>query len=266
MKSPAYSVVVPVFNEIAALPKLVAELTETMESLGRDYECIFVDDGSTDGTGDLLDALERESGLHLRSVHFRTNLGQGAALYTGLREALGPVVITMDGDGQSCPADIPALLEALEDGSSDLICGVRKSRQDSLLRRWMSKLANAVRSKLLADGTRDSGCALKVMRREVVPSLLPLKTLYSFIPALAIAAGFRVAERPVSHRRRVGGQSSYGLRAFLWWPLIDMLGVRWYQGRRVRDAAVRDELRYRPENPTGSPRRASLPVSRSIGL
>ena len=137
----------------------------------------------------------------------------------------------MDGDGQNAPADIPVLLQHLE--QADLVCGIRAERNDSTLRRWMSRLANRVRGRLLGDGMLDSGCALKVMRREVVSALVPIRTLYSFIPALAVAAGFRVAEVPVHHRSRNGGRSNYGLRAFVLMPLVDMLGLLWFRRRCI---------------------------------
>jgi glycosyltransferase involved in cell wall biosynthesis len=208
-----------------------------MEGLGSEYECIVVDDGSTDGTAAWLDALAAQPASRLRPIHLPRNRGQGAALWVGLRRARGAVVITLDGDGQNCPSDIPDLLEALGRDAQDLVCGVRADRQDGLGRRWMSRLANGVRARVLGDGMRDSGCGLKVMRRDVVPFLLPLRTLYSFIPALAVAAGFRVGEQAVRHRPRDGGRSSYGLRAFLWRPFVDMLGVRWYQTRCALRAA-----------------------------
>jgi dolichol-phosphate mannosyltransferase len=150
-----------------------------------------------------------------------------------MNEARGDVLVTLDGDGQNCPSDIPALLAVLDHDRLDLVCGIRHERQDSALRRWMSRLANRVRARLLGDGVRDSGCGLKVMRRAVVPALPPLRTLYSFIPALAVGAGFAVGEHPVAHRPRNGGHSNYGLRTFFWRPFVDMLGVAWYQRRSV---------------------------------
>ena len=138
-------------------------------------------------------------------------------------------VVTLDGDGQNYPGDIPRLFELLE--SSELVCGIRAERKDSWLRRSMSRLANGVRGWLLRDGVSDAGCALKVMRREVVFSLIPLKTLYSFIPAMAAAAGFRIVEAPVQHRQRHGGKTSYGLLVFLWRPLVDLMGLAWYRRR-----------------------------------
>jgi dolichol-phosphate mannosyltransferase len=230
--APRYSVVVPVFNEAAALPTVVAGVRDVMRSLDAAYECILVDDGSTDGSGPLIDALVARD-RSFRCIRFERNRGQAAALYAGLHQARGEIVIVLDGDGQNCPEDIPALVAMLKREDLDLVCGIRVSRRDSAARRLMSRVANAVRSRFLRDHVHDSGCALKVMRRPVVATLPPIRTLYSFIPAFAHAAGFRVGECPVGHRPRLGGQSSYGVRAFLWRPLIDMLGVRWYQARLV---------------------------------
>jgi hypothetical protein len=135
------------------------------------------------------------------------------------------------------------------------------------MRRWMSRLANGVRARFLGDGVRDSGCGLKVMRRAVVPALLPLRTLYSFVPALAVAAGFRVGEQVVQHRPRDGGRSSYGLRAFFWRPFVDMLGVRWYQGRctlRAGDAVGLTSPPLEPAAPLAKARPTDLLDSPSV--
>jgi len=249
MNRVAYSVVVPVFNEAEALAKLAAEIIDVMDSLGGRYECTFVDDGSTDATAELLKELVSRPGSAIRCIRFTSNRGQGAALYTGLCQARGELIITLDGDGQNCPADIPLLIDELERRQVDLICGFRRERHDSALRKVMSRLANAVRSRFLKDTVRDAGCALRVMRRSVLPALLPLKTLYSFLPALVVAGGFRVGEYPVRHRARHGGASSYGLRAFMWRPFIDMLGVKWYQMRCVLPPPVH----VVDEGPTADP-------------
>lgn len=243
-RAPFFSVVIPFYNEEAAISDLLTEVLDVMEAIGRPFECLCVDDGSSDGTPETLRSLAERPGSPVRMIQFPENRGQGAALYRGLQEAAGEVVVTLDGDGQNHPGDIPRLSELLE--SSDLVCGIRADRKDSWLRRSMSWLANNVRGWLLQDGVSDAGCALKVMRREVVYSLIPLKTLYSFIPAMAAAAGFRVVETPVRHRARHGGRTSYGLLVFLWRPLVDLIGLAWYRRRCTltpddcRSAAARD--------------------------
>jgi hypothetical protein len=142
------------------------------------------------------------------------------------------LIATLDGDGQNVPADLPDLRAQLE--NCDLVVGWRAQRNDTALRRAMSRVANAVRGRFLGDRLHDSGCALKVMRREVVGSLLPIKSLYSFIPAMAVAAGFRVRELPVRHRERRHGRSSYGLGVMWWRPCMDMLALKWVLTRRIR--------------------------------
>jgi glycosyltransferase involved in cell wall biosynthesis len=227
---PDLAVVVPFYDEEANVRAVIEELRAALEALGRRFEIVAVDDGSTDRTGEILSTLARED-QRLRVLRWSPNRGQAAALLWGLREACAPILVTMDGDGQNDPAGIATLLAALP--GVDMVVGIRVARRDSWLRRAMSRVANAVRGRILGDRLRDGGCALKVMRREVVDAFLPIRTLYSFMPALAVAAGFRLAERAVPHRPRRGGRSSYGLRQFLWRPLLDLLGVLWFVRRRI---------------------------------
>jgi dolichol-phosphate mannosyltransferase len=222
-------VVIPFYNEEQCAAFVLDEVRAVLAALGLEFEVIAVDDGSRDGTARVL-AAAAGGDARVRILSWEPNRGQAAALYRGLRHAAAPVIVTMDGDGQSDPAEIPALLAELP--RADMVVGIRAARRDSALRRGMSRLANAVRGRLLGDRMRDSGCALKVLRREVVESFIPIRTLYSFMPALAVAAGFRVAQREVRHRPRRGGTSSYGLRQFLWRPLLDLLGVWWFTRRR----------------------------------
>jgi dolichol-phosphate mannosyltransferase len=162
--------------------------------------------------------------------HFRSNNGQAAALFFGMKQATGEVLVTLDGDGQNDPADIPRLLAALRD--CDMVAGIRARRHDSWLRLAMSRLANSIRSRFLGDGLRDTGCALKAFRREVVEAFIPIRTLYSFMGAMAVAAGFRLRQLEVAHRPRTRGESNYGFSVFWWKPLIDMLGLFWFSRRR----------------------------------
>jgi len=226
--TPQYSVVVPFFNEAANAAALLFEIEGVMQRIGATYEVILVNDGSTDATATILaDYASRHPGFQL--LELARNRGQAVALYAGLRAASAPIVITMDGDGQNDPHDIPLLLRGLP--AADMVVGVRVDRHDGLARRAMSRVANRLRQRLLRDGMDDSGCALKAFRREIVGTLLSIRTLYSFLPAMAVAAGFTVVQFPVSHRPRNGGRSSYGVGAFLWRPILDTVGLWWYTRR-----------------------------------
>ncbi len=248
---PAISLVVPFYNEEACVEAVCREADGALAGLGIDYELIAVDDGSRDGTAARLAALAAEL-PRLRTLSWQPNRGQGAALWRGLRAARAPLVATMDGDGQNDPADLGRLLARLAaEPAADLVVGIRADRHDSRLRKGMSRVANAVRARVLGDGVHDSGCALKIFRREVVDALIPMRTLYSFIPALAAGAGFRVAEIPVRHRARAGGRSSYGLGVMLWRPLVDMLGVLWFTRRRFDWPAGLDDRGPDDDPPAG---------------
>ena len=226
---PEVSVIIPFHNEGENAGPLLAELQEVMRQLGKTHEVLLVDDASTDRTFDVLsDVAARWP--ECRILRFEHNRGQAAALYFGMQTASAPILVTLDGDGQNVPSDVPRLLARLAE--ADMVAGLRVNRDDSFVRLAASRLANIVRARVLRDGMRDTGCGLKVFRREVAAELLPIATLYSFMPALAVAAGFRVVQEPVQHRARRRGRSSYGLRAFLWRPALDMLGIWWFRQRR----------------------------------
>jgi dolichol-phosphate mannosyltransferase len=223
--SPAFSVVVPLYNEEANLPILQEELRTALGGL--DYEIIFVDDGSVDGTAERI-----EPAANIRVIRFEKNSGQSAAIHAGLTAARGSTVVIIDGDLQNDPTDIPKLLAEIARGA-DLVCGYRVKRQDTLVKRATSRIANAVRSRYTKDGVRDTGCTLKAMRSECVSSLFPFKGMHRFIPALVKAAGYQLVEVPVNHRPRRFGESKYGLGNRALRATIDMLGVRWLLSRRL---------------------------------
>jgi len=223
--APRYSLVVPFFNEAANVRPLLAQAVRVLGSLPGGFEALLVDDGSTDGTARELDAMAAGE-PRCRVIRLGRNRGQAAALLEGLRQARGEIVLTMDGDGQNDPDDIPVLLDRLERDQADLVCGIRTPRHDSLLRRAMSGLANGVRRSFLRDGVQDAGCQLRAFRREAVAALRPTPFLQAFLPAMAVAAGFRLTEIPVRHRPRLHGASHYGLRRLWWRPMIEMLRLR----------------------------------------
>ena len=223
--SPALSVVVPLYNEEASLPILQEELRVALS--GRDYEILFIDDGSVDRTAERIEAAP-----NIRLIRFEKNCGQSAAIYAGLVATRGATVVIIDGDLQNDPADIPRLLAEITHGA-DLVCGYRLKRQDTVVKRLTSRIANTVRSRYTKDGVRDTGCTLKAMRRECVSALFPFKGMHRFIPALVKAAGYRLVEIPVNHRPRRFGQSKYGLGNRAVRATIDMFGVRWLLSRRL---------------------------------
>ncbi|MGI8819276.1 MAG: glycosyltransferase family 2 protein [Chthoniobacterales bacterium] len=225
MSSPAVSVVVPLFNEEENVPILQAELVNALAGL--DYELIFVDDGSSDGT-----VARIEAGARVQVLRFAQNAGQSAAMYAGLHAAQGATAVLIDGDLQNDPADIRKLLAEIERGA-DLAVGYRAQRKDTLVKRLTSRIANFVRSRFTKDGVRDTGCTLKAMRRECVATLVPFKGMHRFIPALVKGAGYRLVEVPVNHRSRKFGISKYGLGNRAVRATVDMFGVRWLLSRQL---------------------------------
>ncbi|MGH8094551.1 MAG: glycosyltransferase family 2 protein, partial [Chthoniobacterales bacterium] len=233
---PSIAVVVPFFNEERNVDSVCSELRSVLEKEIPGSEAILVNDGSIDRTGPKLEEIAA-AWPECRVFHLEENRGQSAALLFGFARSAAQVFVTMDGDGQNDPHDIPRLLARLTE--VEMAVGARVKRQDRWIRRAISKIANAVRSHLLADGVSDAGCALKAFRREVVGAFIPLRTLYSFMPALAVAAGFRVLELPVSHRQRPHGSSHYTVRSFLVFPIIDLIGVKWFRLRRCHSGTGR---------------------------
>ena len=203
---PDISVVVPVYNEVETVPLLCESLHENLSKLGRSYEALLIDDGSTDRTWDALLAAAKKY-PRFRLVRFRRNFGQTAAMNAGFREAKGDIIITLDADLQNDPADIPKLLEKMEEGY-DVVSGWRKDRKDRFLdRRLPSMMANAVISKITGVTLHDYGCTLKAYRREVMKNVHLYGEMHRFIPALASWVGGSVTEVVVNHRARRFGTS-----------------------------------------------------------
>ena len=221
------SVVVPVHDEERSVALLHDELGAALDPLGQHWEAVFVDDGSTDGT---FAALTRLHAAHdnVRVVRLRRNFGKAAALQAGFEEAQGDIVVTIDGDLQDDPAEIPRLLTKLEEGF-DLVSGWKTKRRDRLTRRLLSRIFNVVTGSLSGLHLHDLNCGLKAYRAEVVGGLRIYGELHRFIPVLAHYRGFRVAELPVNHRPREHGRSRYGMERYLR-GFLDLLTVT-FMGR-----------------------------------
>jgi dolichol-phosphate mannosyltransferase len=224
-----YSVVIPVKNEADNIRPLISEIRTALD--GRcEYEVVYVDDGSDDATPQELLTLSHEF-PRLRILRHARNCGQSTGLRTGVRAARGDWVVTLDGDGQNDPADIPKLIDQLGDADNpanlQLIMGHRAKRQDSWLRRLSSRVANRVRAGLLKDDTPDSGCGLKVFSRRAFLELPYFDHMHRFLPALFQRNGGAVISVRVNHRPRTRGVSKYGLHNRLWVGITDLFGVMW---------------------------------------
>jgi dolichol-phosphate mannosyltransferase len=235
---PIFSVVVPFYNEAENLPHLIREIDATLRVLERPAEIILVNDGSTD------DFVRQpaSAAFPIRWLDLTRNSGQSAAMYYGMQAARGDFVILLDADLQNDPMDAVPLYRELVDHGFDLVTGVRQHRNDTWQRRVSSRIANAVRSALLQDHTSDTGCTLKVMRREAAQRLPGWNGMHRFIPALTLSAGYRIGEMPVSHRARHAGVSKVagGKRAIR--ATVDLLGMLWYS-RRQFAGRLKGEIR-----------------------
>jgi len=237
----AVSIVVPVRNEAENVAPLIAEIAAALD--GRwPYEIIYVNDGSTDATGERL-ASARKSRSNLRQLLHATSAGQSAAVRSGVRAARGAIVATLDGDGQNNPAFLPALISAIEDGGEHvgLAAGQRVGRKDTGFKKFQSRIANSVRNAILHDGTRDTGCGLKAFRREVFLALPYFDGLHRFLPALVRREGYDIAYVDVIDRPRHSGVSNYGFFDRLWIGIMDLAGV-WWLIRRKKATPVATEV------------------------
>ncbi len=226
------SVVIPIKDERENIPLLASQLLKFFESRPESgaaaFELVFVDDGSVDGSGPLLDQLALQFPA-IQVIHFDRNHGQTAAFDAGFRQARGKIIATMDGDLQYDPSDFARLLDQID--VYDLVCGRREARHDNLIRRLSSRIANGVRNWVVQDGISDTGCSMKVFKRAVVKRLPPFKNMHRFFPALAQMYGFTVTEVPVQHFPRAHGTSKYGIGNRLFAGLYDLFAVRWMQKR-----------------------------------
>ena len=233
--SPWASIIIPIKDEQENLSPLMVSLLKVMDShersRSRPYEILFVDDGSSDGSSDELDRLAREHS-NVRVFHFDRNYGKTCALEAGFHQSSGEIIIQIDGDLQQDSEDILKLLPYT--ASHDVVCGWRQQRQDGLVRKFSSLIANRIRNIFMHDGMHDTACPLKIFRRPVLERIRLFEGMHRFFPALALMHGFTVTEVPVRHYPRIHGVSKYGMGNRLFKSLYDLIGVRWMQDRVLR--------------------------------
>jgi dolichol-phosphate mannosyltransferase len=239
-ETPEIAIVIPVFNEEGNVLPLADEIVAAMQNLGRSYEIMFVDDTSTDATWEKIREAHQRHGV-VNGLRHERNAGQSAALWTGILATTSPIVVTLDGDRQNDPADLPKLLAELKE--CDFVCGVRAKRQDTWLRRVSTRVARAARHRVLKVDFCDTGCAFRAFKRSAVEGVLPFNGVHRFLPVLVHGNGARTKEIPIGHRARVAGVSKYGLWNRVWRGIYDLIGLSWYQKRRLpRLATTRLEL------------------------
>ena len=235
---PDISIVVPVRNEAGNIAPLVEEIARALS--GRDFEIVYVNDGSSDGTEAELKALMARH-PYLRQIKHARSCGQSAGITTGVAAARSPLVATLDGDGQNDPAFLPALIEPLSRREVGLVAGQRVGRKASGFKKFQSRIANGVRGAILRDGTRDTGCGLKAFRRDLFLKLPYFDGLHRFLPALVRRENYEIAYVDVVDRPRGHGVSNYGMWDRLWVGILDLLGV-WWLLRRKRNVPQVSEV------------------------
>ena len=234
-----YSVVIPLKNEEGNIKQLLNELYPVMQKVGHPFEVICIDDGSTDETLNILKELTPQK-PNLRTLIFDKNYGQSSAFDAGFKNAQGEWIITLDGDLQNDPLDIPRLINI--SGSYDLICGRRQKRKDPWHKKITSFLANKIRKKLCKDTVQDTGCSLKLYRSISLSKIKMFQGMHRFLPALFSNEGFRVTEIDVNHRERVQGCTKYNLFNRSFNTIADMLAVRW-MGKRHLNYKIDQEIK-----------------------
>jgi len=226
------SVVIPIYNEEENVTPLLAELVPILEDLKRNFEVICINDASTDDSLVNLEGLQ-ESYPQLRVVHHNVNCGESAATATGFQQAQGKFIITMDGDLQNDPADIPALLDLIERQELAAVCGIRRKRKDDWVKRLSSRTANVVRNIITGDQIADAGCTFRALRREALREIPVFNGMHRFLPTILRFQGYQVEEILVNHRPRTLGVSKYGVGNRMFRGLIDCIAMRWWEKRCV---------------------------------
>ena len=235
--TPEISVVVPMRNESLNVEQLYRDVTSSLSAFARSYEIVAIDDGSRDDTFEKLAALQQKD-ARVRVIRFRRNFGQTAAFSAGFSYARGRYIVTMDGDNQNDPADIPAMVQTLEQRGLDIVCGWRKDRKDAFVnRRLPSMIANAIISRATGVKLHDYGCSLKVFRAEVVKQMKLYGEMHRFLPAIAAEFGVEIGEQVVNHRARIHGKSNYGItRTFR--VVLDLMTVKFLSSYKTRPLQI----------------------------
>lgn len=230
---PEVSIIIPLKDEEENVATLAQEIDASLSRVDYGWECLWIDDGSTDTTAKELLKLHESNPRH-RFIILSRNFGQSAALSVGFQNARGNTIATLDGDGQNDPNDIPRLIEILREHNADMVNGVRKKRHDSFVRKFSSKIANGFRNFVTGDRVTDVGCSVRVFRSACVRRIPVFKGMHRFFPTLVRIQGFsHIVEAPVNHRPRMGGTTKYGIQNRLWVGLADLGAVRWMQSRLV---------------------------------
>jgi glycosyltransferase involved in cell wall biosynthesis len=224
--------VIPFKDEAESIPLLSDELNTVIDNNRFSCECIWVDDGSTDNSSEIIKHL-MESRHDYRLIQFDKNYGQSAALGCGFRKSRGEIIVTLDSDLQNDPSDIPGFLDLLLNSTFDMVNGIRKNRHDSAIRLLTSRIANQFRNTLTRSSVTDVGCSMRVFYRKCVENIPVFKGMHRFLPTLVEMQGFCITEAIVNHRPRLKGRTKYGIQNRLWVGIIDTLAVRWMQHRFV---------------------------------
>lgn len=223
------SIVIPAFNEAENLPVLIEQILSAFTPAPKNWEVLLIDDGSTDGTRNVMMDLKSKHPF-IRVLSMDRNHGLSAALDAGFRKASGDVIVSLDADLQNDPADIPRLVEQIPE--YDVVIGIRVRRKDSIIKRMSSRIANGIRDVMLQEKWRDTGCTLKAYKRSYLERIKLFHGLHRFLPTLLLMEQARILEMPVNHRPRIHGKSKYHFWNRLTGPLRDLLAVRWMKQRR----------------------------------
>lgn len=226
-----FSLVVPVYNEKDNIIPLFVRVDSMARANALSYELIFVDDGSTDGSREVINKLEEDNG-HVKKIFFTKNNGQSAAVAAGIKKASRKAIVTIDADLQNDPDDIPAFLKELD--RFDVVCGYRAKRRDNIVRRLSSRIANRVRSFFTKDNLKDIGCALRAYRSDCgVKDICFFNGIHRFVPAILLFKGCSITEIPTKHHPRIHGVSKYNLFNRLFKVIYDLFGVQWMKSRWI---------------------------------